>query len=48
MTHPNIVSSFQNDLNKISSWENMFNCDSYFKLDFKENVLPQDVFLVSK
>ena len=43
-TNPNIVSSLKDDANRISCWKNIFNCNAYFNLDFKEDVLSQDGF----
>ena len=33
--HPNIMFRFKNDVNSIPCWQNMSNCNAYFKLDFK-------------
>ena len=44
MTHPNTLSSFKDDVNRISVWKNMFNGDYHFKLEFKEDFLSQHMF----
>ena len=44
VTHPNIISGVKDDVSRISLWTNMFDCDSCFKFDFKEDFLSRDVF----